>query len=74
MGSATVAWLATVALAVVALHVAAAFVIGRCGWRDAAAFALVPVYVARKALGVGAVLRAARAGTPWVRTARESAK
>jgi cellulose synthase/poly-beta-1,6-N-acetylglucosamine synthase-like glycosyltransferase len=74
LGSGTVAWLASIALAVVALHVAAAFVIGRCGWRDAAAFALVPVYVARKAFGLGAVLRAARAGTPWVRTARESSK
>ncbi len=74
LGSGTVASLAALALAIVALHVAGAFAIGRCGWRDLAAFALVPVYIARKALGLGAVLRAARAGTPWVRTARESSK
>ncbi len=74
IGSGAIRWSAVLSLGVVALHVGTAFAIGRCGWRDVAAFALVPIYMTRKALGLGAVLRAARAGTPWVRTARESSK
>jgi hypothetical protein len=74
LGSAPQRIYALAALAVVAAHVAVALRMDRCGWRGLLALGLAPLYIARKVLGAGGVLRAARADAAWNRTTRESAK
>jgi cellulose synthase/poly-beta-1,6-N-acetylglucosamine synthase-like glycosyltransferase len=60
------------ALAVVAVHVVFAVIGGGGGWRDLAALAAAPFYVAWKVVRLPASLRNARGGSEWVRTAREA--
>lgn len=58
-------------LALVVLHVAAAIVVGRGGWRDLLALAAAPFYMLWKLTLVKALTRSARRDAEWVRTERE---
>ena len=69
-----VAWSRAYALAgfaLVILHVAAAIVVGRGGWRDLLALAAAPFYMLWKLTLVKALARSARRDAEWVRTERE---
>lgn len=57
-------------LAVVAAHVAAALAVGGGSWRDLAALAAAPLYIAWKLALAPAIARASRRDTAWVRTER----
>lgn len=58
------------ALVVMAIHVVGAVIIGGGDWKDLMTLLIAPVYVAWKIAVAPLILRAARTGTPWVRTAR----
>lgn len=57
-------------LIVVAVHVLAGIAVGGGGWRDLAALAAAPFYVAWKLALMPAIARASRRDTDWVRTER----
>ena len=61
---------ALVGLIVVAAHVLAGIAVGGGGWRDLAALAAAPFYVAWKLALMPAIARASRRDTDWVRTER----
>ena len=61
---------ALVGLIVVAVHVLAGIAVGGGGWRDLAALAAAPFYVAWKLALMPAIARASRRDTDWVRTER----
>ncbi len=58
-------------LALVAAHVAAALTVGGAGREELTALAGVPLYVAKKAAMLPALLRASKKEQAWVRTARD---
>jgi hypothetical protein len=62
---------AAAGLATLAIHVAAAIRVGGGGRADLRALAQAPAYVLWKILRAGRIVRAARPGAAWVRTARE---
>lgn len=62
--------LAAFAMAVVALHVAVALVVGRLSRHHVSALLAVPFYMVWKILLIPATLATARRGSAWVRTAR----
>ena len=62
---------ACAALMLVILHVSAAIVVGGGDVRDFAALMAAPFYLVWKLVNAPAILRSARRGAPWVRTARE---
>lgn len=62
---------AAAGLALVGLHILAALFVGGGGWKDLAALAAAPFYVAWKVMLLPAVLRTARQDAEWVRTERE---
>ncbi|MFN0085250.1 MAG: glycosyltransferase family 2 protein [Blastocatellia bacterium] len=62
---------AAAGLALVAVHILAALVAGGGGWKDLAALAAAPFYVAWKVMLIPALLRTARTDAEWVRTERE---
>lgn len=61
---------AAAGLLVVALHVLAGIAVGGGGWRDLAALAAAPFYVAWKVALMPAIARASRRDSDWVRTER----
>ncbi|MBX3278360.1 MAG: glycosyltransferase [Acidobacteria bacterium] len=65
---------AAAGLAVVALHLFAALVVGGGGWRDVAALATAPFYILWKAALLPKMFRAARSDAAWVRTERKGAE
>ncbi|MDX2034424.1 MAG: glycosyltransferase family 2 protein [Blastocatellia bacterium] len=62
---------AAAGLGLVVLHILAALLVGGGGWKDLAALAAAPFYVAWKVMLIPAVLRTARQNAEWVRTERE---
>jgi hypothetical protein len=58
------------ALVVVAIHVVGAVIIAGGDWKDLVTLLIAPVYVAWKITATPIILRAARGGAPWIRTAR----
>jgi cellulose synthase/poly-beta-1,6-N-acetylglucosamine synthase-like glycosyltransferase len=57
-------------LAVLALHLVTAIVVGGGGWKDALALAAAPFYVIWKLVMLSAVLKSSKSKTAWVRTER----
>jgi len=72
LGTGTQRVYAAAAFGVVLLHVAVALRTDGGGWRNVLALGLAPLYLIRKVLGAGSVLRAARANAAWNRTTRET--
>jgi cellulose synthase/poly-beta-1,6-N-acetylglucosamine synthase-like glycosyltransferase len=62
--------LAASGMAIVGLHVAAALAVGRAGWRDWAALAAAPFYIAWKLTLGKRLLSSASREAAWVRTER----
>jgi hypothetical protein len=58
-------------LALVLLHVLAGVLVSGGGWRDVAALAAAPFYVAWKVLMIPVLIRTSRSSSAWVRTERE---
>lgn len=63
--------LVAISLGVLVWHVLIAVVIGDGGWRDLVALLSVPIYILLKISRLGAVLKTARSGANWIRTARD---
>lgn len=61
---------AILGLALVFFQVITGMVLGRCGWRDYAALAAVPLYLLWKLLFIGKIAKAVFKGLPWNRTQR----
>jgi hypothetical protein len=57
-------------LGLVALHIVAGIRVGGGGWKDFAALAAAPFYIAWKALLIPAMFRTARKDAEWIRTER----
>jgi cellulose synthase/poly-beta-1,6-N-acetylglucosamine synthase-like glycosyltransferase len=63
-----------VGLAVVAIHLLVAVIIGGGGWRDIASLLAAPFYVIWKLLLIPALVRSSSGDSTWVRTERDAHK
>ncbi|HEX7157765.1 MAG TPA: glycosyltransferase family 2 protein [Edaphobacter sp.] len=59
-------------LAIVALHLLAAILVGGGSWRDVGTLAFAPLYIAWKLIMIPSLVRNARSSHAWVRTGRKS--